>query len=91
MRAVVQTGMIPLFVGSWLQILAYNVTGYASAKEWYWLIEPMLLVLVGAVLVRVLSDVLLRRWTMARLALVGSGGLVRRHTARSATGAMPTR
>lgn len=68
-RAVVQTGMIPLFVGSWLQILAYNVPGYASAKEWYWLLQPVLLVLVAAVLVRVLSDLVLERWALTRLAL----------------------
>ena len=66
-RAAVQTGMIPLFVGSWLQILAYNVTGYASAKEWYWLLEPVLLVLVGSALVKVLSRVLLLRWRWTRL------------------------
>jgi putative effector of murein hydrolase len=68
-RAVVQTGMIPLFVGSWLQILSYNVTGYASPKEWYWLLEPVLLVLVGAMLVMVLSDLVIRRWAFARAAL----------------------
>jgi hypothetical protein len=68
-RGVVQTGMIPLFVGSWLQILAYNVTGFASPKEWYWLIEPVLLILVGAVLVRVFSDLLAKRWVLMRLAL----------------------
>jgi hypothetical protein len=68
-RAIVQTGMIPLFVGSWLQILAYNVTGYASAKEWYWLIEPVLLVLLGALLVKVLSDVAFKKWRFGRLAL----------------------
>jgi hypothetical protein len=68
-RAVVQTGMIPLFVGSWLQILAYNVTGYASAKEWYWLLQPILLILVGAVLLRVITDLLIRPWWIARIAL----------------------
>jgi hypothetical protein len=69
LRAVVQTGMIPLFVGSWLQILAYNVTGYASAKEWYWLVEPIVLILVGAVLLRVFTDLLVRPWSLARVAL----------------------
>ena len=59
-RAVVQTGMIPLFVGSWLQVLAYNVTGYASPKEWYWLLQPILIVLLAAILFRVISDLLIR-------------------------------
>jgi hypothetical protein len=68
-RAVVQTGMIPLFVGSWLQILAYNVTGYASPKEWYWLLQPIFLVLAAAVLVKVVSAVALDRWRLTRIAL----------------------
>jgi len=68
-RTVVQAGMIPLFVGSWLQILSYNVTGYASAKEWYWLIEPVLLLLIGAVLVKSISDLVIKKWAMARFAL----------------------
>jgi hypothetical protein len=68
-RAVVQTGMIPLFVGSWLQVIAYNVTGYASPKEWYWLVEPVLLVLACAVLVKVLTDLVVKRWAFTRYAL----------------------
>jgi hypothetical protein len=68
-RAVVQTSMIPLFVGSWLQILAYNVTGYAAAKEWYWLLQPILVVLLAAVLFQVLSGILLRALPMARFAV----------------------
>src|SRR5574340_338023 len=55
-RAVIQTSMIPLFVGSWLQVLAYNVTGYASAKEWYWLLQPILVVVLICILFRVLTD-----------------------------------
>lgn len=68
-RTVVQTGMIPLFVGSWLQVLAYNVTGYASAKEWYWLLQPILVVVLACVLFRVISDVITRRVPLARYAI----------------------
>lgn len=68
-RAVVQTSMIPLFVGSWLQVLAYNVTGYTSAKEWYWLLQPILLVLLGAVVFRVVSDLIARHLPLARYVL----------------------
>jgi len=69
-RTVAQTGMIPLFVGSWLQVIAYNVTGYASPKEWYWLTEPLLLVLLGALLVEIVIEVVFKRWAFARLAVV---------------------
>jgi hypothetical protein len=65
-RAVILASMIPLFVGSWLQILAYNVTGYASPKEWYWLTEPMLLVILGATLLNIGFDLFFKRWAVTR-------------------------
>jgi len=68
-RAAVQTGMIPLFVGSWLQILAYNIPGYASPKEWYWLTEPVLLVILGALLLNAIFEVGIRKWKMTRVVL----------------------
>lgn len=70
-RAVTQASMIPLFVGSWLQALSYNATGYASPKEWYWLTEPVLLVILAALLLNVLFDVLLKRWLITRIAMWG--------------------
>ncbi len=68
-RAVVQTGMIPLFVGSWLQVLAYNLAGYASAKEWYWLLQPILIVLLAAILFHVVSGLILKHLPAARVVL----------------------
>lgn len=64
-RAAVQTAMIPLFVGSILQILGYNVTGYASPKEWYWLTEPVLLVILGATIVNVGIKLGAKLWKFA--------------------------
>ncbi len=66
-RSAVQASMIPLFVGSWFQSLSYNVTGYASPKEWYWLTEPVLLIILGAVLMNVLFEVVLKRWAVTRI------------------------
>ncbi len=82
-RIVMQAGMIPLFVGSWAQALSYNATGYASPKEWYWLTEPILLVILGALLMNVLFDRLLRRWQTTRLLM---WGLVVAFAARSVFG-----
>ncbi|HTP01598.1 MAG TPA: hypothetical protein VMJ64_09505 [Anaerolineales bacterium] len=64
-RAIVQLSMIPLFVGGWLQALSYNATGYASPKEWYWLTQPILLVILATVLVDVLLSLLPKRWPVA--------------------------
>jgi hypothetical protein len=80
-RAAARAGMIPLFVGSWLQILAYNVTGYASTKEWYWLLQPVLLVLVSALLVRILGELVLLRGSTARMLLIAAAGWYGMHGA----------
>jgi hypothetical protein len=68
-RGAVRTAVIPLFVGSWLQILAYNIPGYASPKEWYWLTEPVTLVIVGALLVNAIIEVGFKKWKTARVLL----------------------
>ena len=68
-RGAVQTAIIPLFVGSWLQILAYNIPGYASPKEWYWLTEPVALVILGALLVNVVIELGFKQWQPARVFL----------------------
>jgi hypothetical protein len=66
-RAMIRAGMLPLFVGSWMQILAYNVPGYASPKEWYWITEQVFLVILGAAMLNVLFELLSDRWRYARL------------------------
>jgi hypothetical protein len=46
--SLVQMGIIPLFAGAWLQIFSYHITGYSAYKEWYWIGEHLLIVLVTA-------------------------------------------
>jgi len=43
--------LIPLLAGSFIQVLSYNATGYAALREWYWIIQPVFLVLAGGLLV----------------------------------------
>ena len=68
-QAIVHAGIIPLFVGSWLQILAYNITGYAAPKEWYWLTEPIFLTIVVVLVINKVFDILLKRWKDAKIAI----------------------
>jgi hypothetical protein len=78
-RSVVQAGLIPLFVGSWVQILAYNVTGYAAPKEWYWLTEPVLLTILTVLLINVIYDLFLKKRTVTRFlmwSLVAAFGFI---------------
>ena len=44
--AVTQLAIIPLLSGAWLQVLYYNSSGYASFKEWYWVSQLILIVLI---------------------------------------------
>lgn len=65
-KAIVKAGLIPLLVGSWLQILSYNITGYSALKGWYWLTEQILSVFAIAILINTLFDLLLKRWAVTR-------------------------
>jgi len=44
--AVVQLGIIPLFCSAWIQVLSYHINGYAAFKEWYWISQTVIIVLV---------------------------------------------
>ena len=65
-KAVVHAGIIPLFAGSWFQILAYNVTGYAAPKEWYWLTEPIFVTIVAVLVINKALELFLTRWKTTR-------------------------
>ncbi len=66
-HAIVKAGLIPLLVGSWIQILSYNITGYSALQEWYWLTEQILLVIVVVLLANTLFELLLKKWKIASI------------------------
>ena len=45
-RALVEMSVLPLLCGSWLQIFYYHMQGYSAYKEWYWITQLVLTVLV---------------------------------------------
>ncbi|MBE0669523.1 MAG: hypothetical protein IH588_02945 [Anaerolineales bacterium] len=51
-RRTIQVGsklaLIPLMAGSGIQILSYTATAYGGLKEWYWVSELVLIILVGS-------------------------------------------
>ena len=65
--AILQIGVIPLFVGSWIQIFSYNSTGYVSLKDWYWLTELMFIIIFAAIFFDILFKLFLRKSLMTRL------------------------
>jgi hypothetical protein len=55
-------GLIPLFVGSWIQIFSYNSTGYVSPQEWYWLAELVFTMIFAALLLDAFLDLFFKKW-----------------------------
>ena len=72
-RAILQTGLIPIFVASWIQIFSYNSTGYVAPKDWYWLTELVFLTIFLAVLLDILFRWFLKK---SRLTYYGAWMLV---------------
>lgn len=68
-RGVRFLALVPLLAGSFLQVLSYNATAYAAAKEWYWISQPVFLVLAGNLLLDILTQPL-RRLPMVETVLV---------------------
>jgi hypothetical protein len=50
-----KTALLPLFVSCMLQIIYYNYTGYSAEKEWYWVGELIVIVIVVSLIVGLLS------------------------------------
>lgn len=59
-RATFQLSLLPLFVGSVLQIISYNSTGYSSPKEWYWCSQLLFTILLGTLLLDILLKAIQR-------------------------------
>jgi hypothetical protein len=54
-RSAVLAGFPLLLSSSVIQVLSYSAGGYAAMKEWYWITEPLLLVLAGGAAVWILA------------------------------------
>ena len=59
-RLAQQLYLLPLLVGAQIQVLSYNLTGYAGLKEWYWIAQLIILVLAGGVVADIISQPLRR-------------------------------
>jgi hypothetical protein len=58
--AITQMSIIPLLSAAWLQVLYYNALKYAAHKEWYWVNQLVIIVLVGSLVIGMLY--MLLRW-----------------------------
>jgi hypothetical protein len=66
--AIVQLSIIPLFASTWFQVLSYNALGYSAYKEWYWVVQNVVIVLAISVIPGLLSY-FLRRNQIATITL----------------------
>jgi len=48
-------GILPLMAGSAIHILSYTTTGYAGAKEWYWISQMVLVTLLGSIVLDLIT------------------------------------
>lgn len=58
--SVTQLALIPLLSAAWLQVLYYNLPGYAAFKEWYWVGQLVLIVLTVSLVLGMLYKLLAR-------------------------------
>jgi hypothetical protein len=53
-RGAMQLSLPMLLTASFAQIVSYNITGYAGMKEWYWVSEPIFVVLGASLILSIL-------------------------------------
>ena len=54
--AIAQMSIIPLFASAWLQVLYYHAPGYSAYKEWYWVTQSILVILVISIMPGILYE-----------------------------------
>jgi hypothetical protein len=55
-RITYQLALLPLLAGAGLQVIQYNITGYAALKEWYWVSQMVFITLAGCLLLDILTQ-----------------------------------
>jgi hypothetical protein len=55
--AIIQLSIIPLLCGAILQVFYYHMLGYSAYKEWYWVIQLILIVIVLSLMLGMLYRV----------------------------------
>jgi hypothetical protein len=74
--AIARLSIIPLLCGAWFQVFYYHMQSYSAYKEWYWIVQLVLVVLVVSLMLGMLYTAFhRRRWVRtAALALVAVYG-----------------
>jgi len=60
LRALTKLGLVPLAIGSQIQLLSYTATAYAGYKEWYWITQLIFLTLGASLILHLLARPLMK-------------------------------
>ncbi len=63
--ALARLSIIPLLCGGMFQVFYYHMLGYSAYKEWYWVVQLVLIVLVVSLMIGMLYTAF-RRWRLVR-------------------------
>lgn len=58
--AIARMGIIPLLAGAMFQVFYYHMLGYSAYKDWYWILQMVLIVLVFSLMLGMLYHALRR-------------------------------
>ncbi|MGE5377914.1 MAG: hypothetical protein ACM3XO_22870 [Bacteroidota bacterium] len=62
--SIARLAIVPLFCGAVFQVFYYHMLGYSAYKDWYWIIQMVLIVLVLSLMLGMLYQAFRRfRWT----------------------------
>lgn len=77
LRRAFQLGLIPLLISAELHAFIYGAMAYSAKHEWYWVMQMLTLVILGAMGLSMLMDLFLRRKPVqiAAWALTGAASL----------------
>jgi hypothetical protein len=67
-NAIAGLGIIPLLGAAWLQVISYHITGYSAFKEWYWISQLVIVVLVLSLIAGMILQTV-RRFPIVQTAL----------------------
>ena len=70
--ALARLSVIPLLCGAWFQVFYYHMQGYSAYKEWYWVVQLVLIVIVVSLMIGLLYTA----FRKSRLVRIGAWGLV---------------
>ncbi|HEX2620008.1 MAG TPA: hypothetical protein VHL11_07670, partial [Phototrophicaceae bacterium] len=68
--AVAQLSVIPLLCASWLQVFYYHAQAYAAYREWYWITQLILVLIVLSIIIGILYRFVCRAPFANRIAWV---------------------